>query len=157
MSTPVDMTTEQTERRHWMSVLARAETSELDDAWSTFENQPAFTWVRRPETGMTMVRGRASGSGRPFNLGELSITRCALRLDSDILGVAYVKGRDHRQCELAALFDAMMQDPRWHDDIAARVIRPLANNQTDMRQEARRKAEATRVDFFTMATGRKTP
>ena len=157
MNASPELTTEQTERRHWMSVLARAETGKLDDAWSTFQDRPTFTWVRRPETGMTMVRGRAGGSGRPFNLGEMSITRCALRLDSDILGVAYVRGRDHRRCELAALFDAMMQDPRWHDDIAAKVIRPLSRSQTEARQEARRKTEATRVDFFTMATGRESP
>jgi alpha-D-ribose 1-methylphosphonate 5-triphosphate synthase subunit PhnG len=106
---------------------------------------------------MTMVRGRAGGSGQAFNLGEMTVTRCALRLDGDILGVAYVRGRDHRHCELAALFDAMLQDPERRDEIKREVIRPLARTRDERRREVERKTAATRVDFFTMATGREAP
>lgn len=156
MTTP-DLTAEQADRRRWMSVLARADTNQLDDAWQTVSDRPDFSWIRRPETGMTMVRARASGSGAPFNLGEMSVTRCALRTDGGIMGVAYVRGRDHRQCELAALFDALMQDPERRADIDKTVIRPLMRGQTEGHQEAKRKTAATRVDFFTMATGRQAP
>jgi alpha-D-ribose 1-methylphosphonate 5-triphosphate synthase subunit PhnG len=157
MSSRSPLTDEQDERRHWMSVLARARLNELEAAWEERDDRPAFTWVRRPETGMSMVRGRAGGTGGPFNLGEMTVTRCALRLDDEILGVAYVRGRDHRQCELAAMFDAMMQDPERRDDVEARVIRPLERAQDDARQETKRKTAATRVEFFTMATGRDEP
>jgi|AP12_2_1047962.scaffolds.fasta_scaffold08762_3 alpha-D-ribose 1-methylphosphonate 5-triphosphate synthase subunit PhnG len=157
MTTAPDLTDEQAERRCWMSVLARADRTALDAAWKARQDHPDFAWVRRPETGMTMVRGRAGGSGRRFNLGEMTVTRCALRLDGDILGVAYVRGRDHRHCELAALFDAMLQDPKRRDDIKQDVIRPLARAHGERRQEAERKTAATRVDFFTMATGREAP
>ena len=157
VTTAPKLTDEQAERRHWMSVLARADRTELDAAWNARDDRPDYTWVRQPESGMTMVRGRAGGSGRPFNIGEMTITRCALRLDGDILGIAYVRGRDHRLCELAALFDAMMQDPERRNDVEKRVIRPLARAHAELRQNVQRKTAATRVDFFTMATGRETP
>jgi alpha-D-ribose 1-methylphosphonate 5-triphosphate synthase subunit PhnG len=157
MTTARELTDEQAERRQWMSVLARADKEALDAAWQARDDRPEHTWVRPPETGMTMVRGRAGGSGQTFNLGEMTITRCALRLDGDILGVAYVRGRDHRHCELAALFDAMLQDPKRRDDIEQNVIRPLARTHDERRREVERKTAATRVDFFTMATGRVAP
>ena len=33
-----------------------------------------------PETGLVMLRGRADGSGHPFNLGEATVTRCVASL-----------------------------------------------------------------------------
>ncbi len=95
-----------------MGVLARAARDELEAAWETLEPRPAYDRLRPPETGMVMTRGRAGGTGRRFNLGEMTVTRCALRLDSGEMGIAYVAGRDRRHAELAALFDALMQDRR---------------------------------------------
>ena len=58
-----------------------------------------------------MVRGRAGGGGAPFNLGEMTATRCTVRTDGGFVGHAYVAGRDERLAELAALVDALLQDP----------------------------------------------
>lgn len=145
---------EQEERRHWMGVLARASADALEEAWQGLERQPEHVWVRRPESGMTMVRGRANGNGVPFNLGEMTITRCALRLDDGVMGVAYVQGRDHRHAELAALFDALLQRPALRADLQRTVIAPLERQRREAAEAARRRTAATRVEFFTMATGR---
>ena len=67
--------------------------------------------MRGPETGLVMVRGRAGGSGSPFNLGEMTVTRCTVQLGSGTAGHAYIAGRDERQAELAAVADALLQDP----------------------------------------------
>ena len=157
MSTAPEMTEAQADRRYWMSVLAKADSHELSAAWDNLPQPPEHDWVRRPETGMTMVRGRAGGSGKPFNLGEMTVTRCAVNVGDGIMGVAYIRGRDHRHCELAALIDALMQDPQRHDEIDRSIIRPLARAQDERQREARNKTAATRVDFFTMATGRERP
>lgn len=141
-------------RRRWMAVLARADEDDLESAWQGLPDRPGHVFVRQPESGMTMVRGRAGGTGAPFNLGEMTVTRCALRLDGGTMGVAYVKGRSHRHAELAALFDGLMQVPARHDEIARRVIAPLERAERERAEAARRRTAATRVDFFTMATGR---
>ncbi len=72
--------------------------------------------MRGPEGGLVMVRGRAGGGGAPFNLGEMTVTRCTVRLGSGLVGHAYVAGREPRRAELAALVDALMQDPERADD-----------------------------------------
>jgi len=100
-----------------------------------------------------MVRGRAGGDGAAFNLGEMTVTRCAVRL-GDVVGHAYVAGRDKRQAELAALLDAALQDPARRPALMAKVIAPLAAHQQAKHEAEARKAAATRVDFFAMQTTR---
>lgn len=140
-----------TGRRRWMSVLARAGAAEI---LSLLDDVPDYQRLRGPEAGLVMVRGRAGGAGDKFNLGEMTVTRCTVRTADGLVGHAYVAGRDGRQAELAALVDALMQDADRHDALEAAVIAPLEQAQRDRRTTIARKAAATRVDFFTMATMR---
>jgi alpha-D-ribose 1-methylphosphonate 5-triphosphate synthase subunit PhnG len=142
------------ERRRWMSVLARATAEEIERHLQDAPALPAHLMLRAPETGLVMVRGRAGGGGAPFNLGEMTVTRCTVRSADGLIGHAYVAGRDERQAELAARLDAALQDPARHDALAEAVIAPLAARQRATRDAARRRAAATRVEFFTMAAMR---
>jgi alpha-D-ribose 1-methylphosphonate 5-triphosphate synthase subunit PhnG len=137
-------------RQHWMSVLARAPAAAIESGLTRDGPLPAWTRVRGPETGLVMVRGRAGGSGSPFNLGEMTVTRCTVRLESGALGHAYIAGRDERQAELAAVADALLQDPADRAVLSAALIEPLAEAQRDQRQTRAEKAAATRVEFFAM-------
>ena len=143
-----------TQRQRWMSVLAKASVDAIESACKALGALPATRWLRRPETGLVMVRGRAGGSGVKFNLGEVPITRCALRLDNGVgavMGVAWVQGRDARHAELAAQLDALLQMPQHHDQIHRHVIEPLAALQAARHDLIARKAGATKVEFYTLA------
>jgi alpha-D-ribose 1-methylphosphonate 5-triphosphate synthase subunit PhnG len=151
---PVDPTADSlAARRHWMAVLARARTEELERAFRTLQPVPEYQWLRQPEAGLIMLRGRIGGSGAKFNLGEASLTRCVLRVDSGHTGVSYVLGRDRRHAELAALFDALLQDPDRRDQLDSGVIRALEAAQVQRRDAVSRKAAATKVEFYTLARG----
>ena len=140
-------------RRRWMGVLAKASSHSLKQIFETIEDRPDYRWLRAPEIGMVMVRGRQDGVSRPFNMGELTVTRCALEVEGGIVGTAYVMGRDRNHAANAALADAMLQDPSRHDDLISRVIEPL--DQLRQRQIAKlaRQTSSTRVEFFTLARG----
>lgn len=140
------------ERRHWMSVLATASVTALESACA-INPAPMFRWLRKPESGLMMVQARAGGTGLRFNLGEMTVTRCSLRLESGIVGHAYVQGRSHRHAELAAIVDAWLQDPAHGPDVMQTIIAPLARDQQTLREERLRKAAATRVEFYTLARG----
>ena len=137
-------------RQHWMSVLARAPAEAIESGLTRDGELPAWTRVRGPETGLVMVRGRAGGSGSPFNLGEMTVTRCTVLLESGIAGHAYIAGRDERRAELAAVADAMLLDPERSAGLRDSLIRPLAAAQREQRQTRAEKAAATRVEFFAM-------
>lgn len=141
-------------RSTWMGVLARAAATEIEAHLAPLPPLPAHRRLRGPETGLVMLRGRQGGDGQPFNLGEMTVTRCTVRLEDGMLGHAYVAGRDARQAELAAVLDAALQRPALHPALMAQVIAPLAAAQAERRALIARKAAATRVAFATMATMR---
>jgi alpha-D-ribose 1-methylphosphonate 5-triphosphate synthase subunit PhnG len=150
---PTDTLSPQAVRQKWMAVIARASADELAAGLAVLPALPEAEVLRAPETGLVMVRGRAGGDGDAFNLGEMTVTRCAIRLGSNI-GHAYVAGRDHAKARLAALVDAALQNAALHDALMKAVVEPLAAAQQAARSAEARKAAATRVDFFTMATMR---
>jgi len=135
-----------------MSLLAKSPANVLNSRFAALQDVPPFHWLRRPEVGGVMLRGRMGGTGAAFNLGEMTVTRCALKLESGEVGHAYVQGRDKRQAEQAALVDALMQTGRA-DEVETRVLTPLADHLAEMRDVRAAKAAATKVDFFTMVRG----
>lgn len=141
-----------TDRRDWMGVLARAPATELARLWSDLGLAPGFAWLRPPETGTVMVQGRAGGTGAPFNLGEMTVTRASLRLETGEVGHAWVQGRDRDKARVAALADALMQTAAA-EQVRAGVIAPLAQTEAAARATRASKAAATKVEFFTMVRG----
>jgi alpha-D-ribose 1-methylphosphonate 5-triphosphate synthase subunit PhnG len=133
-----------------MGVLARADAQALATRLAAIDELPRYSRLRGPESGLVMVRGRAGGNGAPFNLGEMTVTRCTVRTADGLTGHAYVIGREMRQAELAAVFDALLQDPARHAVLQATVIAPLEQAQMDRRAEIAAKAAATKVNFFAM-------
>ncbi|WP_372604719.1 phosphonate C-P lyase system protein PhnG [Actibacterium sp.] len=147
-----DLTREQQDRQAWMSLAAKAPPARLAALMSTLGDLPGFEWLQPPEIGAVMVRGRSGGTGAPFNLGEMSVTRCSLALNSGEVGHGWVQGRDKDHARRAALLDAMMQTGRA-DDLRARVLGPLQDQMRDARRMRAEKAAATKVEFFTMVRG----
>lgn len=141
------------ERKRWMGILARAPRAALEAAWTELDGQPSYEWLRKPEIGLAMVRGRAGGTGQIFNLGEMTVTRCAVQLADGTSGHAYVAGRDRRCAELAAVFDALMQQPERREILQHSLVDPLEATQIARRRSKSRKAASTKVDFFTLARG----
>lgn len=141
-----------TDRRNWMGLLAKAAPGRVGALLDAAAPRPEFTWLRAPETGSVMVRGRTGGTGAPFNLGEMTVTRCSLRLAGGAVGHAYIQGRRTADAEAAALVDALMQTDRA-TDLQRSVLGPLAAEQDARRRKRAAKAAATKVDFFTMARG----
>ena len=140
------------ERKTWMSVLAKAPAGRIAALLDAAMERPDFSWLRAPEIGSTMVRGRQGGTGAPFNLGEVTVTRCALKLASGVVGHAYIQGRRKADAEAAALVDALMQTDAA-EALQTAVIDPLAVEHAVARQARAEKAAATKVEFFTMARG----
>ena len=139
-------------RRAAMSVLAQARTHDLAAHLSTIAT-PDHAPLREAENGLVMVRGRIGGDGAPFNLGEATVSRAAVRLTSGQVGFGYVLGRDRAKAEMIALCDAMVQSPDHADAVERAVVAPLRAQIAQDR--ARRAAEtaATRVDFYTLVRG----
>lgn len=147
----VELTEVQQRRRQAMAVFAAAPAARIASLWEAFADKPAFTRVRGPETGLVMIRARAGGGGNPFNLGEATVTRATVRLESGEVGHAYALGRDADKAVQSACFDALFAvDPAR---IEAEVLAPLRAEAAEADRLRREQTAATRVDFFTMVRG----
>ncbi len=145
-------------RQEWLAVLSTATRDDLERFWRELDAGHAFRTLRNSESGLTMIRGRADGSGRPFNLGEASISRCVVATEdsgdnSEIMGVGYVLGRDRRHAELTARFDALFQDSAQGASARDSILPVLKDKRRQAADAASRKTDATRVEFFTMVRG----
>jgi alpha-D-ribose 1-methylphosphonate 5-triphosphate synthase subunit PhnG len=136
-----------------MSILAKAESDELETAWTQLGAAPDYRVLRGPEIGLVMVRGRAGGTGARFNLGEMTVTRCTVELAHGAIGHAYVRGRRRRHAEIAAVLDALLQDPARRAALEVAIVERLAAGQASRRGTAEATAAATRVEFLTLVRG----
>ena len=146
-------TTNYAPRRRWLAVLVRASRPELENAQALVADLPVIEHVRAAEPGMVMLRGRIGGTGDAFNLGEATVTRCALRVGNGALGVGYTLGRDRRKAELVALFDALLQDETRQAGLHRELIEPMQQRQAEQRDAVSRSAGASKVEFFTFVRG----
>ena len=137
-------------RKAWMGLLARSAPARLRSLMS--EPAPSHHLLRQPEVGAVMVRGRTGGTGAPFNLGEMTVTRCSVVLATGEVGHAHVQGRDREHARLAALVDAMMQTEAA-TKLRADVLDVLEAEEAAARLARAMKAAATKVEFFTMVRG----
>ncbi len=136
-------------RKTWMSVLAKAAPARLA---ALLPDLPEHAVLRAPEIGAVMVRGRIGATGAPFNLGEMTVTRCSVRLAGGQVGHAWVQGRDKTHATRAAVVDALMQSGDGVH-LKAVVIDVLAGEAAARAAIRAGKAAATKVDFFTLVRG----
>ncbi len=140
------------DRRAVISILARARRDELAAALDAVGEPGGWRYLRQPETGLVMLRGRAGGGGAPFNLGEASVTRTSIVLAGGETGHAYALGRDKAASKLAALLDGLWQTGA-REDVETHALRPIQARVTAEAETAEAEAAATTVDFFTLARG----
>ena len=142
----------QARRRAVMAVLAHSATADIAGRLGTVA-LPAHEDLRAPENGLVMMRGRVGGDGAPFNLGEATVSRAAVRLSTGEVGFGYTLGRDREKARLIALCDAMVQSDEFAAAIEAHVVTPLQAAMIEKRSRKAAEAAATRVDFYTLVRG----
>jgi alpha-D-ribose 1-methylphosphonate 5-triphosphate synthase subunit PhnG len=150
--TVADENGKQAQRKAAMAVLAHSDAAEIARCLEPIA-VPAYENLREPENGLVMLRGRIGGDGAPFNLGEATVSRAAVRLATGEVGFGYVLGRDRRKAQMIALCDALVQSNEFSEAVEANVLTPLRAAMACERDRRAAETAATRVDFYTMVRG----
>jgi alpha-D-ribose 1-methylphosphonate 5-triphosphate synthase subunit PhnG len=140
------------ERSEWLSVLAKAPQQLFEDLWRSSDLDPSYDIIRPAEIGGIMVRGRMGGTGDPFNLGEMTVSRASVKLSCGTVGHGYAKGRAKTMALRIALCDALLQTADANK-VDAKILQPLIEAKLTTDKEIADKAAATKVDFFTLVRG----
>ncbi len=159
-----DMTVETTsdaqaiaDRQAWLALLAASDRASLAERVRPWLGRHRQQVLRAPEIGLAMLRGRISRGGDRFHVGEVPVTRCAVRLccegladDGGPVGIGYVLGRDPERALWIATLDALLQHPDQAPDVRVAVLQPLARENADRRARAAARSATSRVEFFTV-------
>jgi len=148
-----DTRTDTEMRRRLHRALALAPAEAMREACAPFRPADGVAFLRGPESGMVMARGRIGGAGAAFNLGDVSLTRASVRLGDGRVGHAAHLGRDTEGVRLAAIIDALWQNPARRREIEAQVLVPLERLVASQDARLAEETAATKVDFFTMVRG----
>ena len=141
------------QRQKWMSVLARADFDELERRWQSMSIATHYAVLRPAEIGMIMLRGRVNGNGSPFNMGEATVTRCSIKMETGEIGSSYILGRNKQHAELAALIDGELLRGQNNHYITEELLNSLDELEQRRQLSKQQKAAKTKVDFFTFVRG----
>jgi alpha-D-ribose 1-methylphosphonate 5-triphosphate synthase subunit PhnG len=142
----------QARRQAAMAVLAHSDAADIAGLLDAIA-VPSYDNLREGENGLVMVRGRIGGDGAPFNLGEATVSRAAVRLATGEVGFGYTLGRDREKARLIALCDALVQSNEFADAVEAGVVAPLRASMISRQNRKVAETAATRVDFYTLVRG----
>jgi alpha-D-ribose 1-methylphosphonate 5-triphosphate synthase subunit PhnG len=147
-----DETDKQARRKAAMAVLAHSDAADIAGRLEAI-TVPAHENLREPENGLVMVRGRIGGDGAPFNLGEATVSRAAVRLSTGEMGFGYTLGRNRQKAQMIALCDALIQSADHAGTVEAQVLAPLRAAIASEKNRKAAETAATRVDFYTLVRG----
>lgn len=141
-------------RAAWLSLLSRCTAADLQQWAAPALADYHFEWLRRPESGLVMVRARMGNSGDRFNLGEASVTRCVVRhhaSDASVTaGVGYVLGLDAERATAVAQLDALLQHEALHALLWPSVIEALRAQVEQRQRDELARTASSRVQFYTL-------
>lgn len=140
-------------RQAALATLARARRDELESMLGRLSPLPVASELRPAEVGLVMLRGRTGGDGAPFNLGEATVSRAAIRIEDGATGFGYRLGRDIAAARHGALIDALWQDEARRAAVEA-ALAPVRARLAAEAGEVRAETAATKVDFFTLVRGK---
>jgi len=142
----------QAQRKAAMAVLAHSAATDIAGHLEAIA-LPAHEDLREAENGLVLVRGRIGGDGAPFNLGEATVSRAAVRLATGEIGFGYALGRDKEKARTIALCDALVQSDEFAGAVEAKVLAPLRAAIASRQRAKAAETAATRVDFYTLVRG----
>ncbi len=142
----------QARRKAAMAVLAHSDATAIACHLEAIALPPHEN-LREAENGLVMVRGRIGGDGAPFNLGEATVSRAAVRLSTGEVGFGYTLGRDQQKARMIALCDALIQTADHAEALEQQVLAPLRAAMASERNRRAAETAATRVDFYTLVRG----
>ena len=140
------------DRKEWLSLLAQSSSEDIISLWNKAKIECDFEVIRAAEIGAVMVQGIQGGTGDPFHLGEMSVTRCSIKIADGYIGHGYHQGRSKETAETIAKLDALLQTVKF-DTIVKTILKPLEKLLHDKKYSLASKAEATKVNFFTLVRG----
>jgi alpha-D-ribose 1-methylphosphonate 5-triphosphate synthase subunit PhnG len=131
-------------------LIARADSKRICGIAERILGDVEVEVIKKPTSGMIMMRFRDTAEKCVFNLGEVLVTEAEVRIGSE-LGYAMVMGRDPETALAGAILDAAVESGH---PLAPEIIDLLRSEEGRLKEELQKtwtEVATTKVDFEVMA------
>ena len=131
-------------------LIARADSERICGIAEQIIGDTEVEVIKKPTSGMIMMRFRDTAEKCVFNLGEVLVTGAEVKIDEE-LGYAMVMGRDPEAALAGAILDAAVESGHI---LAPEIIDLLRNEEIRRKEELQKtwsEVATTKVDFEVMA------
>jgi len=131
-------------------LIARADSERICEIAEQILADTTVEVIKKPSSGMIMMRFRDTAEKCIFNLGEVLVTEAEVRIDEE-LGYAMVMGRDPETALAGAILDAAVESGH---PLAPEIIDLLRSEEVRLKEALQKtwaEVATTKVDFEVMA------
>ncbi|MFQ5904751.1 MAG: phosphonate C-P lyase system protein PhnG [Candidatus Binatia bacterium] len=96
------------DRKKRFEILAQADSATLLPIADEILRAIEVDVLKKPETSLVMLRALDSVTGRPFNVGEVFVTECEVRLGNHV-GYSLIMGEEVERALAAAVIDVALE------------------------------------------------
>ena len=139
-------------RTRWLSELALADPALLVALSIATAGWEEVQITRAPELALVMLRGRISGTGLPFCVGEAVLARAEVMNAAGLRGIGWRLGEHTEAAVWMARWDVRLQ---CSVEEAQDLVGRLQTERERVAAEQAARSLDTRVQFFSMETMRK--
>lgn len=123
------------DRKKRFEILARADSATLSPIAEEVLRTAKVDVLKKPETSLVMLRALDSITGDPFNMGEVLVTECEVRLGNHV-GYSLIMGEEPERALAAAIIDAALESGRASaPSIEGKLWQEEQRLRTERRQE----------------------
>ena len=131
-------------------LIARADSERICEIAERILADTTVEVIKKPSSGMIMMRFRDTAEKCIFNLGEVLVTEAEVRIDEE-LGYAMVMGRDPETALAGAILDAAVESGHPLAPGIIDLLRSEEVRRTEELQKTWTEVATTKVDFEVMA------
>ena len=131
-------------------LIARADSERICEIAERILEDTTVEVIKKPSSGMIMMRFRDTAEKCIFNLGEVLVTEAEVRIDEE-LGYAMVMGRDPETALAGAILDAAVESGHPLAPGIIDLLRGEEVRRTEELQKTWTEVATTKVNFEVMA------
>lgn len=134
-------------------ILSSISTEKLKEYCDVILEKGSFQMVKKPSIGLIMMRAKESVQQSVFNIGEILVTECTVKIDNTV-GYGVVSGREEERAKYLAILDAIFHsdEEKWYEVKSG--LEKLLNIELKVQEKMKIKefslVNKTKIDFHSM-------
>ena len=143
------------DKKEIFEIIMQSDSTKINELAKEIEKKYTVETVKKCEQGLLMFRAKESVENLCFNVGEILVTTCEVKIEK-FLGYAMILGMDQLRCYSSAVLMALLETDFCENAMIRELAVELKALIMEKYQEEKEIVSSTRVKFETMGGQDKT-